>query len=101
MAWTQSDSDIFHTRLMHVATGLLDLDEEIERLLSLAASEDLATNLTDASDDSVTKAEAVALNGVVQSLRAWFAGTATSVDANRRQKLDAYLVRARSGSTIP
>lgn len=101
MAWTQNDSDVFHTRLMNVATAMLDADEEVERLLSLAASEDLATNLTDASDSSVSKAEAIALNGVVQSFSTWFAGTATTADANRRQKLDAYLVRARSGSTIP
>jgi hypothetical protein len=101
MAWTQSDSDVFHTRLMNVATALLDLDEEVERLVSLAASEDLASNLDDASDASVDKAEAIALKGVVDDYRDWFVGTAVAADATRRAKLDAYLVRAKSGSTIP
>ena len=101
MAWTQSDSNVFHTRLMHLATALVDIDEEIERMLSLAASEDLSTNLHDASDGSVTKAEAIALNGVVQSFMTWLDGAQTSADPNRRQKLDAYLVRAKAGSTIP
>jgi len=84
---------------MNIATALVDIDEEVERLLSLAQSENLQTGLHDHSDESVTKAEAIALNGVVQSFTAWLDGTATVADADRRQKLDAYLVRARAGTT--
>jgi hypothetical protein len=101
MAWTQSDSDVFHTRIMNAATSLVDVLEEVERLQSLAASENLSTNLHDASDASVTKAEAIAVNGVMNSFEDWMAGTATTADAARREKLDAYLVRAKAGSTIP
>jgi hypothetical protein len=101
MAWTQSDSDVFHTRIMNAVTALVDVLEEVERLQSLAASESLSTNLHDASDASVTKAEAIAVNGVMNSYQDWLAGTATSADATRREKLDAYLVRAKAGSTIP
>lgn len=101
MAWTQSDSDVFHTRVMNVVTALVDVLEEVERLQSLAVSEDLVTNLHDASDASVTKAEAIAVNGVMNTYEDWMRGDVASADTNRRQKLDAYLVRAKSGSTIP
>ena len=101
MAWTQSDSNIFHTRIMNAVVALVDVLEEVERLQSLAASENLSTNLHDASDGSVTKDEAIAVNGVMNSYEDWMAGTATNADPNRREKLDAYLVRAKAGSTIP
>jgi hypothetical protein len=86
---------------MNVVTALVDVLEEVERLQSLAVSEDLVTNLHDASDASVTKAEAIAVNGVMNTYEDWMTGDVASADTNRRQKLDAYLVRAKSGSTIP
>lgn len=101
MAWTQSDSDVFHTRIMNAVTAIVDVLEEVERLQSLAASENLSANLDDASDASVTAAEAIAVNGVMNSYQDWVDGTATTADADRRLKLDAYLVRAKAGSTIP
>lgn len=100
MAWTQSDSDVFHERIMNAVVALVDVLEEVERLQSLASSEDLATNLHDASDASVTKDEAIAVNGVMNSYQTWMDGTATSADPDRREKLDAYLVRAKAGTTI-
>lgn len=91
MAWTQSDSDVFFERLRNIARQHLSSAEEGARLISLAASEVLATNLTDASDGSATKGEAIAFKGVIDDFADFFAGFAVATDANRRQKIDAFL----------
>lgn len=89
--WTPGDNTTFFRRLKNLANQHINSMEEGARLISLTASEDLATNLEDAADGSATRAEAIAFKGVVDHFALFMSGATVPADASRRAKIDAFL----------
>lgn len=92
MAWTEGDNSVYYKRLCNIARQHLNSAEEGARLISLANSEDLGTNLDDDTSSMATKIEAVAFKGVIDDFAEFFAGNAVAADNDRREKIDAFLV---------
>lgn len=93
---SQAESQVIYRRLVNVATRLLDVKEEIDRLDAVKVSLDLATNLDADSGGNLTTAQATALFAELVKYRDWFdnvtvAASGAESSNDRRATLDPFL----------
>ena len=94
---SQSESQVIYRRLAQVAVQLLDVQEEIARLLAFNQSVDLGTNLDPESGGNLTVAQVTTLVGELTKYRDWFDNvtvSATGVEASndRRAAIDPFIL---------
>ena len=97
MSWNESKNTVFFARLKVLADQMVDSKEEAERLISLAASEDIVGDPAFEEVDGITPAEAVALKGVLDDYTDFLDGDEILAAENRRAKLDVFLADAPAG----
>ena len=94
---SQSESNIIYKRLANVANNLLGIREEVERLASAATSLDLAANLDNSSNGTLTKAQAIAVFVELNKYKDWFdnkavASTGAEASPDRRAAIDPFIL---------
>ena len=93
---SQSESDNYYRRLVNAAKVLQDTYEEVKRLQSEKVTLNLATTLDEHSGLIVTKAQAIALFGVLTDFESFYENATVPFDTTdggteRRAKIDPFL----------
>lgn len=97
MSWNESKNTVFFQRLKVLADQLIDSKEEAERLISIAASEDIVGDPAFVEVGGIDPADAVALKGVLDDYLVFLNGDDILAAENRRAKLDVFLADAPAG----
>ena len=97
MSWNESKNTVFFSRLRVLADQMLDTKEEAERLISIAASEDIVGDEAFVAVGGIDPADAVALKGVLDDYVAFLDGSEFLDAENRRAKIDVFVADAPAG----
>ena len=97
MAWNVSKNTVFFQRLKVLADQMLDTKEEAERLISIAASEDIVGDEAFAEVGGITPADAVYFKQVLDDYVAFLDGSSFLDGENRRAKIDVFVADALAG----
>lgn len=97
MSWNASKNNVFFARLKVLADQLIDSKEEAERLISIAASEDIVGDEAFAEVDGITPADAVYFKQVLDDYVAFLDGSSFLDAENRRAKIDVFVADAPAG----
>lgn len=91
MSWNESKNTVFFQRLRVLADQMLDTMEEAERLISIAASEDIVNDEDFVAVGGIDPDDAVALKGVFDDYIVFLDGSASLDAENRRAKIDGFV----------
>lgn len=91
MAWNSSKNSVFFQRMRVLSAQLLDTLEEGRRLISLADSENIATDPAFVDDGNQTTADAANLKLLLEDLEVFVSGGAVLPDSVRRVTVDKFI----------